>query len=80
LVYIFTNLRLLRRATAADATEVFYEWKSVGSSDAEKDGQNDAQVRTQAEKELCNTSSDESMEVDSELDSDEIDCNDSDRN
>ena len=70
LVYVFSNLRLLRRVTDANATELFYEWQSEGA-DATAQGGTTAMMHKSNEG-LCDTESDLSEEVESELESDEI--------
>ena len=70
LVYVFSNLRLLRRVTDANATELFYEWQSEGAAATAQGGT--TATMQQSNEGLCDTESDLSEEVESELESDEI--------
>ena len=73
IVYIFSNLRLLRRVTEANATELPYEWQSEGGAAAAQQGRATNPMPMQQSNEgLCDTESDLSEEAESELDSDEI--------
>jgi len=70
LVYVFSNLRLLRRVTDANATELPYEWQSEGAAATAQDGT--TTPMQQSNEGLCDTESVVSEEVESELESDEI--------
>ena len=82
LVYIFSNLRLLRKLTTEGREEAFYGWqKAQGTDGAEANGANPVGNTTSlAVSTVCDTSSGEDME-DDELDDSEIeesgsDCDD----
>ena len=69
-MYIFSNLRLLRRVTAGDNVELLYAWRKDGENEAA--GANDATNQVLVDMQLCDTSEDEDENIESELESDEI--------
>ena len=69
-MYIFSNLRLLRRVTAGDNVELFCAWRKDGENEAA--GANDATNQVLVDMQLCDTSEDEDENIESELESDEI--------
>ena len=75
-MYIFSNLRLLRRVTAGDNVELFYAWRKDGENEAA--GANDATNQVLVDMQLCDTSEDEDENIESELESDEISGRESD--
>lgn len=68
LVYVFSNLRLLRKAVAANAFEMFYQWVDA---EATEDPPNPTNATVELMS-VCDTSSDEASDPGSELDDDEI--------
>ena len=62
LVCVFSNLRLLRRFTDANATELFWEWQSEGAA-ATAQGETTTPIIQQSSEGLCDTESDLSEEV-----------------
>ena len=78
LVYVFSNLRLIRKLTAAGSTELFYAWADVESSAKETEslkttvGSTARFPNTLAGKQFeGDVSSDEELEVCSKSDSDD---------
>ena len=72
LVYIFSNLRLLRRVTAGDMVELFYAWRKDGEDEAAGANETTNLVVQAMDVQLCDTSEDEDENMESELESDEI--------
>ena len=63
---------MLRKLTAGDKQELFYGWRKDGEKEAKGGaGETNDLIATSNQKN-CDTSSDEEMEIESELDSDAI--------
>ena len=72
LVYIFSDLCLLRKLTAGDQQELFYGWRKDGEKEAKGGNEKTNDLIVPSNQKNCDTSSDKGMEIESELDSDEI--------
>ena len=73
LVYIFSNLRLLRKITAGDKVEFFYAWRKDGDTGVAACANERSGALVQSmDIDVCEATSEEDREPESELDSDEI--------
>jgi hypothetical protein len=73
LVYIFSNLRLLRKITAGDKVEFFYAWRKDGDKGVAAGANERSEELIQSmDMDVCEATSEEDCEPESELDSDEI--------
>ena len=73
LVYIFSNLRLLRKITAGDKVEFLYAWRKDGDKGVAAGANERSGALIQSmDIDVCEATSEEDREPESELDSDEI--------